>query len=148
MNETHLTNNDKKKERKKEKKPSPNHPHNCKNNKLKPETTNYQIGFKHGREARAQVSRCIAFYASLFRETAKLDWDGVRRIAKDEYEPVLQKKWPAYLEEMRGSPPCLCPLWLPLPLSLRHSITKTPQVWQKAQTPISRPSSLSTSARK
>lgn len=37
----------------------------------------------------------------MFQETAKLDWARVRSTAL-EFEPVIRRKWPAYLEEMRG----------------------------------------------
>lgn len=30
-----------------------------------------------------------------------MDWDQVREIAMT-YEPVVRKKWPQYLEEMKG----------------------------------------------
>ncbi|GAB7355033.1 hypothetical protein MBLNU459_g5633t1 [Dothideomycetes sp. NU459] len=63
--------------------------------------TPYEIGYKHGHEAKTEVGRSIDFYAGLFKQTAKLDWPKVREIAS-EYEPALRKKWPAYLEEMRG----------------------------------------------
>ncbi|KAK0662682.1 Acyl-coenzyme A:6-aminopenicillanic-acid-acyltransferase 40 kDa form [Lasiodiplodia hormozganensis] len=60
-----------------------------------------QIGRTHGTLARTQIEGSIAFYATLFQETAKLDWARVRSTAL-EFEPVIRRKWPAYLEEMRG----------------------------------------------
>ncbi|KAK7715954.1 hypothetical protein SLS57_006705 [Botryosphaeria dothidea] len=60
-----------------------------------------QIGHTHGTKARSQIEGSIAFYAGLFKETAKLDWPRVRTTAL-EFEPVIRRKWPAYLEEMRG----------------------------------------------
>lgn len=63
-----------------------------------------KIGYKHGQEAKDQVSRTMTFYASLFATTAKISWPRVQEIAL-EFLPVIRKKWPAYLEEMRGLPP-------------------------------------------
>ncbi|OJD30067.1 isopenicillin n acyltransferase [Diplodia corticola] len=60
-----------------------------------------QIGRTHGSLARSQVEGSIAFYAMLFKETAKLDWPQVRSTAL-EFEAMVLRKWPAYLEEMRG----------------------------------------------
>lgn len=60
-----------------------------------------QIGLQHGSAARRQISRCIAFYASLFRQSAGKSWDQVRELAMA-FEPSIAKKWPAYLEEMKG----------------------------------------------
>ncbi|KAK0336347.1 hypothetical protein LTS16_015207 [Friedmanniomyces endolithicus] len=63
--------------------------------------TPYEIGLKHGREAKLEISRSIAFYASLFEETAKMDWPKVQDLAMT-FEPVMRRKWPAYLEEIGG----------------------------------------------
>ncbi|EKG16065.1 Peptidase C45 acyl-coenzyme A:6-aminopenicillanic acid acyl-transferase [Macrophomina phaseolina MS6] len=63
--------------------------------------TPYAIGHAHGTAARPQIEGSIAFYTGLFKETAKLDWPRVRTTAL-EFEPVIRRKWPAYLEEMRG----------------------------------------------
>ncbi|KAK0943426.1 hypothetical protein LTR29_005009 [Friedmanniomyces endolithicus] len=60
-----------------------------------------EIGLKHGREAKLQISRSIAFYADLFEETAKMDWPKVQDLAMT-FEPVMRRKWPAYLEEISG----------------------------------------------
>jgi isopenicillin-N N-acyltransferase-like protein len=60
-----------------------------------------QIGFQHGSEAQQQISRCIDFYADLFLESAKKNWQEVRRLAMT-FEPTIRKNWPAYLEEMEG----------------------------------------------
>lgn len=60
-----------------------------------------KIGLIHGREAAAAIGRSIAFYTWQFKENAKLSWSQVRVLALD-FEPTLQKKWPQYLEEMRG----------------------------------------------
>ena len=64
-------------------------------------TSYAQIGRKHGTEARLQISRSVDFYAGLFQESAKMDWHKVRELAMT-FEPVIKKKWPAYLEEMTG----------------------------------------------
>ncbi|WPH03726.1 Hypothetical protein R9X50_00660900 [Acrodontium crateriforme] len=63
--------------------------------------TPHQIGFKHGSEARIQVSRSIKFYADLFLKTANLQWTQVQELAS-KFEPIMSKKWPAYLDEMAG----------------------------------------------
>ncbi|KAK1818359.1 hypothetical protein LTR12_007273 [Friedmanniomyces endolithicus] len=60
-----------------------------------------EIGLKHGREAKLQISRSIAFYADLFEETAKMDWPKVQDLAMT-FEAVMRRKWPAYLEEISG----------------------------------------------
>jgi isopenicillin-N N-acyltransferase like protein len=41
----------------------------------------------------------MSFYAGLFAKTAKLDWPKVQELALT-FEPVMRRKWPAYLEEM------------------------------------------------
>jgi len=43
----------------------------------------------------------MTFYAGLFKETAKMDWPKVQDLAMT-FEPVMRRKWPAYLEEMNG----------------------------------------------
>jgi isopenicillin-N N-acyltransferase-like protein len=48
-----------------------------------------------------QISRCIDFYAGLFKESAKKNWSEVRDLAMT-FEPTIRKNWPAYLEEMKG----------------------------------------------
>lgn len=48
-----------------------------------------------------QISRCIEFYAGLFKKSAKKDWSEVRELAMT-FEPTIRKNWPAYLEEMGG----------------------------------------------
>ncbi|GME35340.1 AAT-domain-containing protein [Neofusicoccum parvum] len=64
-------------------------------------TDTIQVGHTHGSAARTQIKGSIAFYADFFKETAKFDWLRVRTTAL-EFEPVIRRKWPAYLEEMRG----------------------------------------------
>ncbi|KAK4575318.1 hypothetical protein LTR86_001172 [Recurvomyces mirabilis] len=63
--------------------------------------TPHEIGLKHGTEARVQIGRSIDFYAGMFKDTAKMDWNKVQDLAMS-FEPVMRKKWPAYLEEMKG----------------------------------------------
>ncbi|KAK3076489.1 hypothetical protein LTS18_012871, partial [Coniosporium uncinatum] len=63
--------------------------------------TPYEIGLKHGQEAKTPIFRCIEFYAQQFKTSAKLDWPQVQHTAL-EFEPVIKRKWPAYLEEIRG----------------------------------------------
>ncbi|EMC97628.1 hypothetical protein BAUCODRAFT_68242 [Baudoinia panamericana UAMH 10762] len=65
------------------------------------EGTPYQIGLKHGQEAKLQISRCLNFYAGMFQETAKMDWGRVQQLAMT-FESIMERKWPAYLEEMHG----------------------------------------------
>jgi isopenicillin-N N-acyltransferase like protein len=43
----------------------------------------------------------MSFYAGLFAETAKMDWPKVQELAMT-FEPVMRRKWPAYLEEING----------------------------------------------
>ena len=60
-----------------------------------------KIGFQHGREAKVRVSRTLDFYAGMFKETSLMDWNQVQELAMT-YEPVMRRKWPYYLEEMKG----------------------------------------------
>ncbi|KAF2765745.1 peptidase C45 acyl-coenzyme A:6-aminopenicillanic acid acyl-transferas-like protein [Teratosphaeria nubilosa] len=68
---------------------------------IKASGTPYQIGLKHGQEARSQVRGTMEFYAGLFKVNAKMDWRQVQEIALS-FEPVMRRKWPEYLDEMRG----------------------------------------------
>merc|ERR1712070_332063 len=61
----------------------------------------YEIGLKHGREAKQQVAGTIAFYANMFKETSHMSWPKVQELAMS-FEPVMRRKWPAYLEEIQG----------------------------------------------
>ncbi|KAI9737886.1 MAG: hypothetical protein M1834_009256 [Cirrosporium novae-zelandiae] len=63
--------------------------------------TPYEIGFKHGTEARLQISRSIVFYAGMFRQTSKVEWPQVKETAAG-IEREMVKRWPRYWEEMRG----------------------------------------------
>jgi isopenicillin-N N-acyltransferase like protein len=67
-----------------------------------PSTYKYiQIGFQHGRLARDAILRGISFYTWKFEESAKMSWPKVQQLAL-EFQPIMQRKWPAYLEEMTG----------------------------------------------
>jgi hypothetical protein len=68
---------------------------------------NPQIGLTHGSKARLQISRCIDFYAGLFKKSAKKNWSEVRDLAMT-FEPTIRKNWPGYLEEMEGHYLDLC----------------------------------------
>ncbi|EME84749.1 uncharacterized protein MYCFIDRAFT_187638 [Pseudocercospora fijiensis CIRAD86] len=63
--------------------------------------TPHEIGLTHGHAASKPIARSIAFYTWMFSTTAKLSWPEVRNLASD-FEPVIRKKWPEYLEEMSG----------------------------------------------
>jgi len=63
--------------------------------------TPYEIGLQHGKEAKQQVASTIDFYAGMFQETAKLDWEKVKGVAMT-YEPTIRQRWPHYLEEIQG----------------------------------------------
>lgn len=43
----------------------------------------------------------MQFYAGMFEKTAKMDWAKVKDLAMA-YEPIMRRKWPAYLEEING----------------------------------------------
>lgn len=47
------------------------------------------------------MSRCIAFYAGLFKKNCKQDWPQVLAHASG-FEKTAKEKWPAYHEEMQG----------------------------------------------
>ncbi|KAI5246702.1 AAT-domain-containing protein, partial [Aureobasidium subglaciale] len=61
----------------------------------------YEIGYQHGQQAKNQIQGSINFYTNLFQQNVKLSWPKVQETAM-EFEPVIKKNWPAYLEEMRG----------------------------------------------
>ncbi|EPQ51268.1 acyl-CoA 6-aminopenicillanic-acid-acyltransferase [Gloeophyllum trabeum ATCC 11539] len=61
----------------------------------------YEIGVQHGQAASLHIGRAIKFYAGLFQASAKLDWVGVCEKAV-EFAPSIQRKFPAFGEEMRG----------------------------------------------
>ncbi|GKT65305.1 hypothetical protein ColTof4_09357 [Colletotrichum tofieldiae] len=63
--------------------------------------TPYEIGLKHGREARNRVRGSIAFYSGLFKTTCALDWPSVCEEAS-KYVVTLEKLCPRYFEEIRG----------------------------------------------
>ncbi|TFK50387.1 AAT-domain-containing protein [Heliocybe sulcata] len=63
--------------------------------------TPYEIGLQHGRAAAIHIARSITFYAGLFQTSAKLGWPAVCERAV-EFAPSIQRKFPAFAEEMRG----------------------------------------------
>ncbi|KAK0124800.1 hypothetical protein ONS96_008681 [Cadophora gregata f. sp. sojae] len=63
--------------------------------------TPHSIGLQHGKAASLEISRSIAFYASLFQKISKLDWSAVTQLAL-KYQPYLSANWPQYNSEMEG----------------------------------------------
>lgn len=63
-----------------------------------------KIGYTHGSNTKDHIRNSISFYNGMFQKTSKLDWPAVRQMAVDDFQPVIQEKWPAYLEEMKGRP--------------------------------------------
>ncbi|RMY16428.1 hypothetical protein D0866_13673 [Hortaea werneckii] len=61
----------------------------------------YEIGLQHGHTAKQQVAGTIGFYANMFKETSHMSWPKVQELAMS-FEPVMRRKWPAYLEEIQG----------------------------------------------
>ncbi|KAF1972806.1 peptidase C45 acyl-coenzyme A:6-aminopenicillanic acid acyl-transferas-like protein [Bimuria novae-zelandiae CBS 107.79] len=61
----------------------------------------YRIGHQHGVAAKAQILRCIEFYAELFKKNCKQEWAEVLQHA-EAFEKTAKEKWPAYHEEIRG----------------------------------------------
>ncbi len=59
------------------------------------------IGSQHGQAAKVEIDRGLGFYRELFQNTSGLSWPEVCDVAA-KFEPVLQKGWPQYCEEMRG----------------------------------------------
>lgn len=64
------------------------------------------IGSQHGQEAKAEIDRGLAFYSELFQKRSGLSWSEVCDVAA-KFEPMLQRNWPQYCEEMRGRLACL-----------------------------------------
>ncbi|KAF2101746.1 AAT-domain-containing protein [Rhizodiscina lignyota] len=62
----------------------------------------YQIGHAHGSNAKEQIRSSIEFYNGMFQKTSKMDWAAVRRLALEDFQGVIQRKWPAYMQEMQG----------------------------------------------
>ncbi|KAK4496273.1 hypothetical protein PRZ48_012253 [Zasmidium cellare] len=60
-----------------------------------------EIGFQHGKNAKELIHGSISFYTWKFQDTAKLSWPQVQQLAL-EFEPIMRRKWPDYLEEMTG----------------------------------------------
>ncbi len=60
-----------------------------------------QIGLEHGRLLSKQIRSQIAVYEAMFQRTSKLNWDGVREVAR-EYQATLQRLTPDLYVEMQG----------------------------------------------
>lgn len=60
-----------------------------------------QIGLQHGRQAQAQIKRAVAAYKAIFKSSAKLDAEDVRRLAT-KFDDSLRSQFPEYFEEMEG----------------------------------------------
>ncbi|KAJ6439291.1 integral membrane protein [Purpureocillium lavendulum] len=58
------------------------------------------IGLAHGRGAKAEIERGLAFYTNLFWEASKLRWPQVQLLAK-EFDDVIRAQWPRYYDEIR-----------------------------------------------
>jgi len=56
---------------------------------------------QHGTAAKVHIERCIAFYASLFEKTSKMDWPEVQDVARS-FDTHIQSTWPDYHEEIKG----------------------------------------------
>ncbi|KAF9870925.1 hypothetical protein CkaCkLH20_11597 [Colletotrichum karsti] len=63
--------------------------------------TPYEIGRKHGLEARDRVHGSLAFYGGLFKTTCNLDWPSVCEEAS-KYVATLERLCPKYFGEIRG----------------------------------------------
>ncbi|MCI8887288.1 MAG: hypothetical protein HFG70_04300 [Hungatella sp.] len=63
--------------------------------------TNYEIGFAHGSQAKKQVNITLANLKESVQNTVGLGWDTCVKIA-GAFMPVIKKKVPEYLEEIRG----------------------------------------------
>jgi isopenicillin-N N-acyltransferase-like protein len=68
---------------------------------LHPQTYSFQIGLHHGKTAVTEISRTITFYKRTFKENTGLEWPQVEQTAL-KFAPLLQSKYPAYLDEIRG----------------------------------------------
>ncbi|KAL8722020.1 MAG: hypothetical protein Q9225_001396 [Loekoesia sp. 1 TL-2023] len=60
----------------------------------------YEIGFKHGFEAKAEILRGIIFYKQFLFQTTKQAWFEACEVA-EKFLPVLQRRFPDYLTEIR-----------------------------------------------
>ncbi|KAI8942188.1 hypothetical protein NX059_000275 [Plenodomus lindquistii] len=63
--------------------------------------TPYEIGQQHGTAAKAQIGRCIDFYAGLFLKNCKQTWPQVLQHAS-RFEEQAKANWPMYHEEICG----------------------------------------------
>ena len=60
-----------------------------------------EIGIQHGRAAKVEIDRGLAFYADLFVKNAELSWSEACATAA-KFEKILRTDWPAYVHEMEG----------------------------------------------
>jgi len=63
--------------------------------------TPFEIGQQHGKAAKVEICRGLAFYAELFEKTARLSWPEVCDVAL-KFETLLRNDWRNYREEMQG----------------------------------------------
>ncbi|KAL1963145.1 hypothetical protein VTN77DRAFT_8688 [Rasamsonia byssochlamydoides] len=63
--------------------------------------TPYDIGYTHGKEAKAEIERAIVFYASLFMKNSKQTWPQVQGTAR-KFDNLISARWPRYYEELKG----------------------------------------------
>ncbi|KAF3384176.1 Acyl-coenzyme A:6-aminopenicillanic-acid-acyltransferase 40 kDa form [Talaromyces pinophilus] len=68
---------------------------------LECEGTPFDIGKQHGTAAKEKIVRCIAFYASMFKQHCRLSWLEVRT-AVQPFEEKIRKTWPDLHDEMQG----------------------------------------------
>jgi hypothetical protein len=70
-------------------------------NQKKEQTLIAQIGYTHGKEAKAEIDRGISFYADLFMKTSKQTWPQVQDTAL-KFDTLIRERWPRYYKELRG----------------------------------------------
>ncbi|EGC48606.1 conserved hypothetical protein [Histoplasma capsulatum var. duboisii H88] len=65
------------------------------------EGSSFEIGLKHGEEAREQIAGSLEFYKGLFKQRCRMDWPHVCAAAV-KFVPFLVTSFPGYMQEMRG----------------------------------------------
>ncbi|KAI9830719.1 MAG: hypothetical protein M1819_005383 [Sarea resinae] len=60
-----------------------------------------EVGRQHGRFAREQIRKSLAFYAGYFERKSKMDWPAAVKSA-ELFLPILEADWPDLVEEMKG----------------------------------------------
>ncbi|RVX75171.1 hypothetical protein B0A52_00523 [Exophiala mesophila] len=63
--------------------------------------TPYEIGLKHGSEAKSQVHGSLKFYESIFQTMSTMEWPEVRR-QSEAFAPYIAINYPRYEQEMQG----------------------------------------------